>query len=236
MTEHAVTTDSVLLIDDDVKLCEMLRSYLGSHSWQVEAAHTGNDGIRLATEQDPDLIVLDVMLPDMDGFEVLRALHRKKPYKVLMLTARGQEVDRIVGLEMGADDYLGKPFNPRELVARMKAILRRSQKAEPASQAVGAFQVDSDRRQIAYHAKVIPLSDVEFILLERFLADGHAILTRDDLSITLFERRARPFERTVDMHVSRLRKKLESLPGFSGGIRAIRNSGYMFFMEKEFNG
>lgn len=231
----ASPSESVLLIDDDVHLCEMLHVYLGSHGWQTHAAHTGSEGVRLARELRPDLVILDVMLPDIDGFEVLRRLHQHRAYKVLMLTARGQEIDRIVGLEMGADDYLGKPFNPRELMARMKAILRRS-RPEPLSTehvAIGDFRIDSRSHQIIYKERAISLTDIEFNLLEFFLNHCHVVLTRDELSLALFERPSRPFDRALDMHISRLRKKLDDLNGFRGNIRSIRNSGYMFVMEEE---
>jgi two-component system response regulator CpxR len=228
----AVKPESVLIVDDDVHLCEMLRSYLTAHGWLVLAVHTGTDGIATARDQHPDLIILDVMLPDLDGFEVLRRLHQTEPYKVLMLTARGEEIDRIVGLEMGADDYLAKPFNPRELMARMKAILRRAAaKGMPAS--MGAFQIDTLKRQILHQQRPIPLTDIEFSLLQFFLEHSHTVLNRDDLSQVLFERPSRPFDRAVDMHVSRLRRKLEDLPAFRGGIRSIRNSGYLFVMDQE---
>lgn len=229
-----MTAESVLIVDDDAHLCEMLRSYLAGHGWAVTTAHTGADGIALARTQHPDLVILDVMLPDLDGFEVLRRLHQAEPYKVLMLTARGEEIDRIVGLEMGADDYLGKPFNPRELMARMKAILRRSQPGGGATAAaLGAFQVDAQKRQIRYQQRPVALTDIEFALLQFFLEHAHIVLSRDDLSQVLFERPSRPFDRAVDMHVSRLRRKLEELPGFRGCIRSIRNSGYLFVMEQE---
>jgi two-component system, OmpR family, response regulator CpxR len=232
------TPESVLIVDDDAHLCEMLRDYLAGHGWSVLTAHTGTDGIALARERHPDLIILDVMLPDLDGFEVLRRLHQTEPYKVLMLTARGEEIDRIVGLEMGADDYLGKPFNPRELMARMKAILRRAHapnsNATPA--ATSAFQIDVQKRQILYQQRPIPLTDIEFTLLQFFLGHLHAVLSRDDLSQVLFERPSRPFDRAVDMHVSRLRRKLEDLPGFRGCIRSIRNTGYLFVMDQEAEG
>jgi two-component system response regulator CpxR len=213
----------------------MLRSYLSAHGWAVFAAHTGAHGIAMAREQHPDLIILDVMLPDLDGFEVLRRLHKVEPYKVLMLTARGEEIDRIVGLEIGADDYLSKPFNPRELMARMKAILRRAQSANLSSPPaiVGAFQIDVQTRQILYQQRPIPLTDIEFTLLQFFLEHSHTVLNRDDLSQVLFERPSRPFDRAVDMHVSRLRRKLEELPGFRGYIRSIRNTGYLFVMDQE---
>lgn len=230
-----VTAESVLIVDDDADLCEMLRSYLSAHGWAVFVAHTGRHGVAMAREQHPDLIILDVMLPDLDGFEVLRRLHRVEPYKVLMLTARGEEIDRIVGLEIGADDYLSKPFNPRELVARMKAILRRAHSANVSSTPTiaGAFQIDAPKRQISYQQRPIPLTDIEFTLLQFFLEHSHTVLNRDDLSQVLFERPSRPFDRAVDMHVSRLRRKLEELSDFRGYIRSIRNTGYLFVMDQE---
>lgn len=235
MSDQPAQTESVLLIDDDVQLCEMLRNYLGGHGWHVSSANTGNEGLRLAQQTQPDLIVLDVMLPDLDGFDVLRQLHRRNAYKVLMLTARGQEIDRIVGLELGADDYLGKPFNPRELLARMKAILRRSGKPETTAltPAIGQFLIDDERRQIAFGEQLLPLTDVEFTLLQQLLLQSTNILTRDELSQALFGRPQRPFERTLDMHVSRLRRKLQTIKNFQGGIRSIRNSGYMFVNDTE---
>ena len=230
------TPDSVLIVDDDVELCDMLQSYLGSHGWTVSTAQSGEAGLVRAQEDEPDLIILDVMLPDMDGFEVLRRLHQAHPHRVLLLTARGEEVDRIVGLELGADDYLGKPFNPRELMARMKAILRRSQAAAEAPTIpveIGGLVVDSLKRQIMHRKRIIPLTDAEYLLLQCFLARTHEVISRDELSLIMFERASRPFDRTIDMTVSRLRRKLEQLPGFDGSIRSIRNTGYMFSPEGE---
>lgn len=228
--------DSVLIVDDDVELCDLLQSYLSTHGWSVSTAQSGEAGLHSAQQGNPDLIILDVMLPDMDGFEVLRRLHQVHPYRVLLLTARGEEVDRIVGLEMGADDYLGKPFNPRELMARMKAILRRSQAAGDApepSVVMDGLVVDALKRQITYRKRMIPLTDGEYLLLQCFLSRTHEVISRDELSLVMFERESRPFDRTVDMTVSRLRRKLEQLPGFHGSIRSIRNMGYMFSPEGE---
>jgi len=235
VSSYAGAAESVLIVDDDVQLCEMLRSYLTTHGWRVLTAHTGEEGIRRAHEQSPDLLILDVMLPDIDGFEVLRRLHQTRPYRVLLLTARGEEIDRIVGLEMGADDYLGKPFNPRELMARMKAILRRSQRSvdAPSTPGEAGFHVDARKRQILYRERMIPLTDIEFTLLQFFLSRPHQVLSRDELSQALFERPSRPFDRAVDMNVSRLRKRLEDVSGFRGGIRSIRSSGYMFVTDQE---
>ncbi|WP_263415766.1 response regulator transcription factor [Terriglobus albidus] len=235
MAGKSDAAESVLIVDDDIQLCDMLQHYLSTHGWRVSTAHTGEEGIRHAREEEPDLLILDVMLPDIEGFEVLRRLHKIRPYRVLLLTARGEEVDRIVGLEMGADDYLGKPFNPRELMARMKAILRRSQhSADPVSSSASSeFRVDARKREIFFRERRIPLTDIEFTLLQYLLGRVDEVVSRDDISMALFERESRPYDRAVDMNISRLRKKLEELSGFCGKIRSIRNSGYMFIMDEE---
>jgi two-component system, OmpR family, response regulator CpxR len=223
---------TVLVIDDDVELSSMLKDYLGRHGWLVEARHSGEAGLRSALEGQFKLILLDVMLPDLDGFEVLRRLRQQSSVHVLLLTARGEDVDRIVGLEIGADDYLPKPFNPRELVARMRAITRRGQHAD--SQlitkrlVVGSFTVDGNLRSISFGKQRLDLTDLEFLLFSKFLEKQYEIISREDLVQQVLERPFRPLDRSIDMHVSRLRRKLESLEDFQGGIRAVRNSGYMF--------
>jgi two-component system response regulator CpxR len=224
--------ERVLVIDDDVKLCAMLQDYLSRHGWNVTTAHTGTSGMEAARAFQAHLIVLDVMLPDFDGFEVLRRLQRELNPHVLLLTARGEEIDRIVGLEMGADDYLPKPFNARELLARMRAVLRRSHvipRAEmPAGEATPGFSIDAPNRQISFHNRVIDLTDVEYLLLRIFLARPGEVLNRDVLCMEALQRPHRAYDRSLDMHISRLRKKLEALPRFTGGLIAIRSSGYLF--------
>lgn len=222
---------SVLLIDDDLELCAMLDSYLSRHGWKVSTAHNGADGIRSALREAPGLIVLDGMLPDMDGFDVLRRLRAEGSVPVLLLTARGEEIDRIVGLEMGADDYVGKPFNPRELLARMRAIARRvsprdeqSGKADTSEQ---GFVVDENKREVTFRNRPILLTDIEYRLLTTLLRHVPQIVDREVLTQQAFDRASRPFDRSLDMHVSRLRKKLESLEGFEGNVKSIRNSGYL---------
>jgi two-component system response regulator CpxR len=221
---------SVLLIDDDLELCTMLDSYLSRHGWKVTTAHNGTDGIRAAHATMPGLIVLDGMLPDMDGFDVLRKLRAEGAVPVLLLTARGEEIDRIVGLEMGADDYVGKPFNPRELLARMRAVARRysprDDAAKPASSGPD-FVVDENQREITFRSHPILLTDIEYRLLATLLKHMPQIVDREDLTEAAFDRASRPFDRSLDMHVSRLRKKLESLEGFEGNVKSIRNSGYL---------
>ncbi|MGC2658046.1 MAG: response regulator transcription factor [Bryobacteraceae bacterium] len=228
--------ETALLIDDDVELCSMLRDYLSLHGWTITAVHNGYAGLQSALEQDYGIVLLDVMLPDMDGFEVLRRLRRQSTINVLLLTARGEDVDRIVGLELGADDYLAKPFNPRELVARMRAIARRGpQNARPViakQKAVGNFKIDSNLRCISYAGRRLDLTEVEFGVLRVLLERQFEVVSREELVEQILERPFRPLDRSIDMHVSRLRKKLESLDGFHGGIRSFRNSGYMFSPEE----
>lgn len=223
---------NVLLIDDDVQLCEMLQSYLTRHGWQVKATHSGEDGLRLAQEWMVDLIVLDGMLPDLDGLDVLRKLRTTSTIPVLLLTARGEEVDRIIGLELGADDYIGKPFNPRELLARMRAILRRALPRDGetlrSTETSPDFAVDEGKREISFRKKLVPLTDIEYALLSILLKNLHKVVSREELTEEVFERPLRPFDRSLDMHVSRLRKKLEALPKFEGTIKSVRSSGYIF--------
>jgi two-component system response regulator CpxR len=230
--EQPIVKDRVLVIDDDVKLCAMLREYLTRHGWEVTAAHTGATGLEAAHKVGAELVVLDVMLPDFDGFEVLRRLKREMNPHVLLLTARGEEIDRIVGLEMGADDYLPKPFNPRELLARMRAVVRRAHvvpRADmPAGEVIPGFSVDTLNRCVMFHDRIIDLTDVEFLLLRLFLAHPGEVLNRDALCMEALQRPHRAYDRSLDMHVSRLRKKLEAHPLFSGGLIAIRSSGYLF--------
>jgi len=233
MTEaQTVEQDRVLVIDDDVKLCAMLRDYLSRHGWDVTSAHTGASGMEAARKVRAELVVLDVMLPDFDGFEVLRRLQREMNPRVLLLTARGEEIDRIVGLEMGADDYLPKPFNPRELLARMRAVVRRAHVVPraglTAEESTPGFSIDASNRQVTFHDRLIDLTDVEYLLLRVFLAHPGEVLNREVLCIEALQRPHRAYDRSLDMHVSRLRKKLEAFSLFTGGLIAIRSSGYLF--------
>jgi two-component system response regulator CpxR len=236
--EMAVGEESVLLVDDDTELCLMLQDYLGRHGWSVTAKHSGEAGLKSALDRQFKIVLLDVMLPDLDGFEVLRRLRQRSTVNVLLLTARGDDVDRIVGLELGADDYLPKPFNPRELVARMRAIIRRSSSgADNAAAAprtsIAGLTIDEARRSISFGNQVLDLTDVEFLLLGRLLAKPYEIVSREELTEEVLERPFRPLDRSIDMHVSRLRRKLEGLRNFHGTIRGVRNSGYMFSATSE---
>lgn len=217
----------ILVIDDDVELCALLREYLRQEGFTVESAHDGQRGLAAALRGEADLVVLDVMLPVLDGFEVLRRLRGQSALPVLMLTARGEDVDRIVGLELGADDYLPKPFNPRELAARIRAILRRA--GAPAATAsrmtVNGVALDPATREVSYEGRQIELTTFEFDILERLMRAAGRVLSRDALMEQIYDRPATPYDRAIDMHVSHIRKKLG---GERDLIKTIRGVGYQF--------
>jgi DNA-binding response OmpR family regulator len=222
----------VLLIDDDAELGDLLTEYLGTAGFSVVIAHEGEEGLRLAFSGEPALVILDVMLPGIDGFEVLRQLRTRSAVPVLMLTARGDDVDRIVGLEIGADDYLAKPFNPRELVARISAILRRVRAATPAASperlVAGDVELQTGARQVHCAGRELELTGAEFTLLEVLVRNAGRVVTRDELSRLVLGRRLMPFDRSIDMHVSNLRKKLGPGPGGSERIKTVRGVGYVY--------
>ena len=201
----------LLVIDDDVELAGLLKEFLQREGFAVEFAHDGNTGLAKALAGDYELIVLDVMLPGIDGFEILRRLRRADKTPVLMLTARGEDVDRIVGLELGADDYLPKPFNPRELVARIRAILRRIEPDSPATRLeVNGVILDSGSREVSLDGRRIEVTTIEFDILELLMRSAGRVLSRDALMEALYNRKATPYDRSMDMHISHLRKKLET--------------------------
>lgn len=220
----------ILLIDDDVELCELVSEYLAGEGFDVEVAYDGNAGLTRAQENLHDLVILDVMLPGLTGFEVLRRLRESSSIPVLMLTARGEDVDRIVGLEMGADDYLPKPFNPRELAARMRAVLRRAS-AEPATGdrlSLDDVVVDLGTRTVTVAGEEIDLTGVEFSLLESLVRSAGNVVSRDELSKAALFRRASAFDRSLDVHISNLRRKLGPTEGGGDRIKTIRGSGYQY--------
>src|SRR5256886_4387548 len=205
--------DRILIIDDDIALCELVTEYLGPLGFEIESVHRGDTGAERALASKQSIIVLDVMLPGLNGFEVLRRIRTQSKVPVLMLTARGDDVDRIVGLEIGADDYLPKPFNPRELVARIRAVLRRTQPVESTSAtretlSVGDIEMDSNTRNVRRAGEVVDLTGVEYDLLEILLRSAGQIVKREELVKEVLGRELSPFDRSIDMHVSNLRKKL----------------------------
>jgi DNA-binding response OmpR family regulator len=231
--------EDVLLIDDDVELCSMLTEYLAKHDFRVRSVHRGDTGFSVAQQRPWAMILLDVMLPGIDGFEVLRRIRAESNVSVLLLTARGEDVDRIVGLEIGADDYLPKPFNPRELLARMRAVLRRQDRASapPAAHLrVQDLELDVAARKAARAGKKLDLTDVEFGLLEALMRVPGTVLSRDELSQAVLGRAFDPFDRSLDMHVSRLRKKLSSEGKDEDCVKTIRGVGYQLVFDRNFSG
>jgi len=233
--------DRILVIDDDVELCSLVGEYLEPEGFQIEAVHDGNRGLDRALNGDYLLVVLDVMLPGMNGFDVLRRIRNTSRIPVLLLTARGEDVDRIVGLEIGADDYLPKPFNPRELVARIRAILRRTQAAEkseaddqiPDVVKVGDIELDPATRIVRQNGKPIELTSVEFNLLHVLLREAGRVVTREYLVDAVLSRKFSPFDRSIDMHVSKVRKKLGDSDNGSDHIKTVRGVGYIFAHPRE---
>jgi len=218
----------ILIIDDDVELCGLLSELLGREGFTVQSEHDGRRGLERAIADPPALVVLDVMLPSLDGFEVLRHLRRDGNTPVLMLTARGEDLDRIVGLEMGADDYLAKPFHPRELTARIRAILRRSEdrrNTDAGRVEVNGVALDPASREVMVDGRKVELTTFEFDILETLMRTAGRVLSRDALMENLYNRKATPFDRSIDMHVSHLRRKLETDRTL---IRTVRGVGYQF--------
>jgi len=224
--------DRILIIDDDEELCELVSEYLTVEGFTVESVNDGESGLARALEGEYDMVILDVMLPKMNGFDVLRNLRQQSKLPVIMLTARGDDMERIVGLEIGADDYLAKPFNPRELAARLRAILRRSAVPE-SSTGNEILDVDGVRLSPASRAAMLDgtelsLTSVEFGLLHELLKEAGKVVKKEDLSETVLERKLSPYDRSLDMHISNLRKKLG--PRSDGGdrIKTIRSVGYIY--------
>jgi DNA-binding response OmpR family regulator len=229
--------EEILLIDDDVELCSMLTEYLGKNGFRVKTAHRGDTGLKAALQRPWSLILLDVMLPSIDGFEVLKRIRAESGVNVLLLTARGDDVDRIVGLEIGADDYLPKPFNPRELLARMRAVLRRNvPSATPQLSVlrVGDFELDPAARKALKAGRKLDLTDVEFGLLEALMRSPGKVVSREELSQSVLGRSFDPFDRSLDMHVSRLRKKLSHAGTEEDQVKTIRGIGYQLVLDRDF--
>jgi DNA-binding response OmpR family regulator len=225
--------NKILIIDDDEELSELVTEYLSVEGFETESVHDGESGLKAATSGDYDLAILDVMLPKMNGFEVLRNLRETSNLPVLMLTARGDDMERIVGLEIGADDYLPKPFNPRELVARLRAILRRVEPVDdggPASEKmqVGDLELSKTARSVRLAGEEVTLTSVEFDLLSALVSEAGKVVKKEDLSEKVLERRLSPFDRSLDMHISNLRKKLGSRPDGSDRIKTVRSVGYIY--------
>jgi two-component system, OmpR family, response regulator CpxR len=220
----------ILIVDDDVELCGLLRELLGAEGYEVESVHRGGGAAARAAGGSYALVVLDVMLPEVNGFDILRDLRRASDVPVILLTARGDDVDRIVGLELGADDYLPKPFNPRELLARIHAVLRRFQRqqgdADTRVLEVGDLVLDPGARTVRKDGQPVSLTTVEFDVLRALLASAGQVVTREALSEQVLERKFDPFDRSIDMHISKLRRKLDDER--AERIKTIRGAGYIY--------
>lgn len=224
----------ILIIDDDIELCDLLKEFLEQEDFTVAACHDGNEGLALAVSDDHDFLILDVMLPGYNGFDLLRRLRRFSTIPVLMLTARGDAVDRIVGLEMGADDYLAKPFDPRELVARIRAVHRRSTqgaeapKTAPHKLTADDIIVDLGSRTVFCNNSEVPLTAVEFSLLHALIKRIGEVVSREQLAEEALGRKFEMFDRSIDVHISSLRKKLGPSRSGIDRIKTIRSVGYLY--------
>ncbi|NNE99796.1 MAG: response regulator [Pyrinomonadaceae bacterium] len=226
--------EKVLIIDDDEELCELVSEYLTVEGFDIEAVHDGESGLARALDNDHDMVILDVMLPKKNGFDVLRDLRNTSKIPVLMLTARGEDMERIVGLEIGADDYLAKPFNPRELVARLRAILRRIDMVANAESVpsekitVEDLEISVSGRTASVKGQKLGLTAVEFDLLVALVKEAGKVVKKEDLSVEVLERELSPFDRSLDMHISNLRKKLGKHENGDHRIKTIRSVGYIY--------
>jgi DNA-binding response OmpR family regulator len=233
-------TTSILMIDDDVKLCRLVSEYLSAMGFTVQAAHTGPDGLRRVGEEKFDAVILDVMLPGMNGFEVLKQIRQISKVPVLMLTAMGDESDRIVGLEMGADDYLPKTFSTRELLARLRAVTRRSRlsatsasESAPNEVTVRDLKLDAGARRAKIGDRVLALTALEFDLLLCLARAAGRVMDRDKLLDEVAGRNYDVFDRSIDVHISSLRRKLGDDPKNPTYIKTIRSVGYVLVAEAE---
>jgi len=224
-----MNASSILVIDDDVKLCELLREYLARFNYEVLAAHDSVSGLAHIKKQQPDLVVLDVMIPEVDGFEVLREIRKSSKLPVIMLTARGETSDKVVGLELGADDYLAKPFEPRELVARIQTVLRRAQtRYGSVHLEFGDLVIELDGHTVTHQGKLLQLTTTEFDVLKLLATHSGKVLSRDDLMERLRGIDCDAFNRSIDIAVSRLRTKLGDDAKNPRYIKTIRGKGYTF--------
>ncbi|BAH73646.1 response regulator transcription factor [Solidesulfovibrio magneticus] len=228
--------NSLLLIDDDMELCELLGDYLHGEGFDTESVHNPMVGVTRAVSGQHDLVVLDVMMPELNGFEVLRRIRAASQIPVLMLTARGEDVDRIVGLEIGADDYLPKPFNSRELVARIRAILRRTETGEPTPSKAGESISISDvvinvgGRSVLCNGKPLDLTSIEYSILEVLMRMAGKVVSREELAEKAMGRKHSAYERSLDVHICSLRKKLGTHSLYGERIKTVRNMGYLYVL------
>jgi two-component system response regulator CpxR len=229
----------ILVVDDDEELCELVADYLSPEGLSVDSVNDGEEGVRRALTGDYALVVLDVMLPGVSGFDVLRRIRAASRVPVLMLTARGADIDRIIGLELGADDYLPKPFNPRELAARIRAILRRTETPADAitpaptaeTYTVGDVTLNTGTRKAHRGGELVELTTAEFDLLAALMRSAGRAVSREELSEAALGRPLAPLDRSIDMHVSGLRRKLGPTSSGDERIRTVRGMGYQYALD-----
>ena len=234
-----IMTDRLLIIDDDARLAAMVSDYLGAAGFTVERRLTGREGLAALDRAAFDAVILDVMLPDLDGFEVCRNIRARAQTPILMLTARGEETDRIVGLEIGADDYLPKPFNPRELLARIRAILRRGRGAVHKADATlrfGRLQIDPGSRLVRVDGDEKTLTSYQFDLLAALADNAGRVLNRDRLMDLVKGEELEALDRSIDVHISRIRLAIEDDPKRPRRILTVRGSGYVFARTQDQDG
>lgn len=224
----------ILLIEDDERLGAMVRDYLETNGFKVHFATTGQAGITYHERQAPDALILDLMLPDMDGLDICRRIRSKSNTPILMLTARGDAMDRIIGLELGADDYLPKPFEPRELLARLNAILRRIGDTTPADVLrYGALEIDRGARSVRLKGEAVPLTGHQFDLLLVLAENAGRVLSRDQIMEQVRGDSLEAFDRSIDVHISRIRQAIEDDPKAPKRIITVRGAGYVFAKVQE---
>ena len=228
--------EKVLIVDDDDKLRKLLKEYLGGYGYQVRTLSDGSGVLQKLQEDSSDIVILDVMMPKKNGLEVLQDIRRESKVPIIMLTAKGEDADRIVGLEMGADDYLPKPFNPRELLARIKAVMRRiapdeereSEGDEGIRISAGSLVLNKAKQTVLVEGNEMELSSTEFKILKALMERPNTILSRDQLMTLARGRDFMAFDRSIDVHISKLRAKVETDPGSPKRIKTIWGTGYMF--------
>jgi two-component system phosphate regulon response regulator OmpR len=228
--------NKVLIIDDDERLCNLLKEYLEGSGFQVFILGDGSGALKIIERESPDIVILDIMLPGKDGLEVLKEINREYMIPVIMLTAKGEDTDRIIGLELGADDYIPKPFNPRELLARMRAVMRRvvpelneePEKVNENNIIAGGIILNRSRHTITVNNQEMDLSLTEYKILEALMKKPNIVLSRDEIMNSARGKDLMAFDRSIDVHISKLRAKLEKDPRYPKKIKTIWGSGYMF--------
>lgn len=225
----------IFVIDDDVELCNLLKEYFTAEGFAFDCAYTGSDGLSRLFESEADIVILDVMLPGRDGFDVLRDIRGRSAIPVIMLTAKGDHIDRVVGLEIGADDYICKPFNTRELVARIRAVLRRFDgMTGPSDETIRVedLEMNLKSRSVRVEGQNISLTNVEFRMLECLLANAGKLVQLESLSSEVLKRRHTVYDRSISVHMSNLRRKIGPYPSGDERIATIRGEGFIYVFPK----